>query len=72
MDGNPLKKVISHSGLPDEAVEPWFVAQIEARGYNPQTLSLEELREVLADILQDLILAHQDEAESSASSRAQN
>jgi len=56
MDGNLLNQVISLSGLPEEQLEPWFVAQIEARGYNPYKMDIEQLREVMVDLLQDLIL----------------
>lgn len=56
MDGNLLNQVVSLSGLPEEQLEPWFVAQIEARGYDPYNLDLEQLREVMVDLLQDLIL----------------
>lgn len=62
MDGNPLKQVVSLSGLPEEHVEPWFTAQIAARGYNTEELSLDQLREVLADILQDMILTHAEQS----------
>lgn len=56
MEGSPLKQVIGLSGIPEEHIEPWFAAQVERRGKNPYDLTLDDLREVLADILQDLIL----------------
>jgi len=56
MDGSPVKQVVQLSGIPEEQIEPWFAAQIESRGMNPYDLSLDDLREVLADILQDLIM----------------
>lgn len=56
MDGNPVKQLIHLSGMPENTIEPWFLAQIENRGLNPYDLSLDDIRDVLADILQDLIL----------------
>lgn len=56
MDGNLLNKVVSLAGLPEEHLEPWFKAQVEARGLNPYDLDLEQLRNVMVDMLQDLIL----------------
>lgn len=56
MEGSPLKQVVRLSGMPEDQIESWFAAQAESRGMNPYDLSLDDLREVLADILQDLIL----------------
>lgn len=61
MEGSPLKQVVQLSGMPEDQIEPWFAAQIESRGKNPYDLSLDDLREVLADILQDLIIETSDE-----------
>lgn len=65
MDGNNLlNQVVSLSGLPEDQLEPWFKAQIESRGLNPYQLDLEQLREVMVDMLQDLILQTENEDQS--------
>lgn len=48
--------VIELSGLPAEYATSELDALLTKKGYNPDTLTLEQLREVLADLLQDMIL----------------
>lgn len=48
--------VIELSGLPADFAQGELEALLTKKGYSPDTLTLEQLREVLADLLQDLIL----------------
>lgn len=61
--GNTLSKtVITATGLPQDPVEREFNALLEKFGKNPETLTIEELREVMAEYLQIVFLEmHADE-----------
>lgn len=50
------KTVIAATGLPQEPVEREFNALLEKHGKHPETLTLEELREVMAEYLQSVFL----------------
>lgn len=54
MDGDIVKKLADLSGLPE--TEDWFRGELEKRGIDADKASLEDIRETLADLLQDLIL----------------
>ncbi|WP_347358391.1 hypothetical protein [Bdellovibrio sp.] len=65
--GNTLAKaVVVATGLPQDPVEREFNNLLEKHGKNPESLTLEELREVMADYLQTVFLEMQ--VESSAES----
>lgn len=65
--GNTLAKaVVAATGLPQDPVEREFNNLLEKHGKNPESLTLEELREVMADYLQTVFLEMQ--VESSAES----
>lgn len=56
MDGNILQQIIALSGLPTHEVSAWLKDAFKARQIDPTSATLDELRLVLADLLQDLIL----------------
>ncbi len=56
MDGDVLQQIISLSGLPADEVSVWLKDAFKARQIDPSSATLDELRLVLADLLQDLIL----------------
>ena len=65
--GNKLAKaVVVATGLPQDPVEREFNSLLEKHGKNPESLTLEELREVMADYLQTVFLEMQ--VENSAES----
>lgn len=58
--GNKLAKaVVAATGLPQAPVEREFNSLLEKHGKNPESLTLEELREVMADYLQTVFLEMQ-------------
>ncbi len=57
MEGIGLLRVLVEStGLPNEAVEREIQTLIAKRGMNPDGLTLEDVRELLAAYLQDVLL----------------
>ncbi len=55
--GNTLSKtVIAATGLPQDPVEREFNALLEKYGKTPEALTVEELREVMAEYLQVVFL----------------
>ncbi len=61
MGATLAKTVIEATGLPQEPVEKEFNALLAKYGKTPETLTLEELREVMADYLQIVFLEMQTE-----------
>lgn len=55
------KTVIAATGLPQDPVEKEFNALLEKHGKTPENLTLEELREVMAEYLQMVFLELHDE-----------
>ena len=55
--GNKLfETVVSATGLPEEACRNDFAEVLQKYGKNPDNLTLDELREVIAEFLQDSLL----------------
>lgn len=55
------KTVIEKTGLPQDLIEKEFNAILEKFGKNPERLTMEELREVMAEYLQLVFLELQEE-----------
>jgi len=55
------KSVIAATGLPTDPVEREFNALLAKYGKTPETLTMEELREVMADYLQTVFLEMHDD-----------
>lgn len=60
-----LKLLIQSTGLPEEAVEREVAKLLVRRNLNPENLSLDDIREMLACYLQDVLV----EAKSSPEAR---
>lgn len=56
-----VKTVITETGLPQEIMEKEFNALLTKFGKNPESLTIEELREVMAEYLQLVFLELQEE-----------
>ena len=56
MEKAPVRQVIELSGLPQESANDFLMEAFAERGISWNGASLEDLRHVLADLLQDLIL----------------
>lgn len=54
--GTLAKTVIEATGLPQDSVEKEFNTLLERFGKSPETLTMEELREVMAEYLQMVFL----------------
>lgn len=59
--GTLTKTVIEATGLPQDSVEKELNSLIERFGKNPETLTMDELREVMAEYLQMVFLEIHDE-----------
>lgn len=57
MEKAPYSDIIELSGLPEDEAAQFLAKAFSARGRKIQNEDLEDLRFVLADLLQDLILA---------------
>lgn len=55
------KTVIEKTGLPQDLIEKEFNAILEKFGKSPESLTIEELREVMAEYLQLVFLELQEE-----------
>ena len=51
-----LRSIVEATGLPSEAVDREIQRLLQTRGLDPETLTMEDLREVLALYLQDVLL----------------
>jgi hypothetical protein len=51
-----LRALIEATGLPAEAVEREIQRLLAARGLAPENITLEDIRELLASYLQDVLL----------------
>lgn len=61
MDDNLFEKVVQGTGLPEELVSQDFLKVITDKGYEKNSLTLDQLRDALADYLQEVILQARDE-----------
>lgn len=58
MDGNYLDQIISLTGLPEDRVSAWIQREMLARGMDINSLNENTLRELLTDMIQELILSN--------------
>ena len=58
MDGNFLETILMSTGLPEDEVSAWLKRELLARGKSIENLDEETLRDLLTDMLQELILAN--------------
>ncbi len=56
MDQKTIQQVIALSGLPTDGADAFLQVAFEERGLELESANLEDLRLVLADLLQDFIL----------------
>lgn len=56
MDGDILQQIIALSGLPAAEASKWLRAAFIERKIDPASATLDQLRDVLADLLQDLMM----------------
>ncbi len=52
-----LKEIVEATGLPQQELSSELAHMIIAAGQNPTTVTLEDLREILAEYAQDVLLA---------------
>ena len=56
MDKNLFNQVVELTGLPAHFIKPRLEALLEKKGIEPSAMTMEDLRIVLVDFLQDVIL----------------
>lgn len=61
MDDNLFDKVVKNTGLPEELVTQDFLKKISDKGFDRSTLTIDQVRDVLAEYLQDVILQAREE-----------
>lgn len=58
MEGHKLiEKLALLTGLPNEAVNSELVSLVESYGIRPEALTVNDVRSILADYLQDILLS---------------
>lgn len=64
MEGhNLIDKLAALTGLPEEAINSELVGLVESYGIRPEALTLNDVRMILADYLQDILLSTKQEIE---------
>lgn len=53
----PISELIEMTQLPEEPLGNWLSEEVKARGLDLEKIEIQDLRGLLADILQDLILS---------------
>ena len=56
-DEKLIENLATLTGLPFESVNSELVRLVESYGKNPQAITLEETREILAEYLQDVLIS---------------
>jgi hypothetical protein len=51
-----IQQIVDLSGLPEEVIKGEFINYIKERGFDPQTVGIEEIRFVLFEYLQEVLL----------------
>ncbi|MEN0059114.1 MAG: hypothetical protein AAGB31_09800 [Bdellovibrio sp.] len=62
-ENNLIQTVVTATGLPSESLERELLNLLNQNGKSPETLCLDDLREVLADYLQTVFLELADTSE---------
>lgn len=61
MEDNLFEKIVKSTGLPEEMITQDFLNKISEKGFNKSTLTMDQIRVVLAEYLQDVILQAREE-----------
>jgi hypothetical protein len=61
MDDNLFEKIVKSTGLPEELISQDFLKKISEKGFEKSTLTIDQIRDVLSEYLQDIILEAQEE-----------
>jgi hypothetical protein len=56
MDDNLFEKIVKNTGLPEELISQDFLKKISDKGFEKNSLTIDQIRDVLAEYLQDVIL----------------
>lgn len=56
MDDNLFEKLVKNTGLPEELVSQGFLKIIHEKGFEKSSLTLDQIRDVLSEYLQEVIL----------------
>jgi hypothetical protein len=61
MKDNLFEKIVKNTGLPEDLVSQEFLKQINSKGLDKNNLTIEQIRDVLSEYLQDVLLQAQEE-----------
>lgn len=56
MDDNLFEQIVKNTGLPEELISQDFLKRISEKGFQKSSLTIDQIRDVLAEYLQDVIL----------------
>lgn len=56
MDDKLFEKIVKNTGLPEELISQDFLKKISDKGFEKNSLTIDQIRDVLAEYLQDVIL----------------
>jgi hypothetical protein len=51
-----LKLLIASTGLPEDTLEKEVLQIVEKKGLNPEQIQLEDIREIMAEYLQEVLV----------------
>jgi hypothetical protein len=61
MDDNLFEKIVKSTGLPEELISQDFLKKISDKGFEKSSLTIDQIRDVLSEYLQDVILQAREE-----------
>ena len=56
-DDKNVETVIESTGLPSDLIRKWLFLETSKRGINHQDMSLQNMRDLLSEVLQEMILS---------------
>jgi hypothetical protein len=64
MGKNLIEQISESTGLPENLVQDELVTLVSAAGLNPESVTVEDLRKILAEYLQDVLVAAKEDLAS--------
>jgi hypothetical protein len=61
MEDNLFNRIVESTGLPQELISQEFLKKIQEMGFDKSTITLDQIRDALAEYLQEVILGAREE-----------
>ncbi|MCB0347398.1 MAG: hypothetical protein KDD37_01110 [Bdellovibrionales bacterium] len=53
-----IQEIVDHSGLPEDIIKHEIISYIKERGFDPNTVGIEEIRFILMEYLQKVLFGN--------------